>query len=387
MRCCVAHEYGNWCHDEATIDVKGKPFCVYHAPSDASEKPNGKEFYRLVQDRIRDEDNGCVFDGTIFPKSISLRSFEVNGTLSFERCQFEGNLSFYSSSVRGDLSFRGATFFKKVSIGEDVNTKSSTRTNGCYQTTQVPGGVQALVSLTIDGDVRFEDAIIHGSFTLKKFSNGGKINLSSIAATRRASLSKISTGELECENAYFQNVVRLLDVVIAGKADFNRAKFNAFATIIRCDFRDLVYFSSTEFNSRLRIRNSRFKETALFERTKLTEASFPLCHFGEHAVFSDVDLKAVSFARAPIESFYFVGCNWLQFKGRAITIDVLGLKSSRKYEKIPSPLPAVRSLPGKDQRNASAKKLGELYRRLKRLARIENDELLASDWHYLEKRC
>ncbi len=378
MPCCVAHKYGHWCSGEETLMAEdGKEYCVYHAPSNASQKPKGKEFYQMVRDRIKNSSGDCRFDGSVFPGHIPLKSLSLKGSLFFDHCRFEGNFSLVSSYIRGDVSFKRAIFLKKLSIGEPAAKGLGSMKNHYFYTTKSTSGIQFYTALKIDGDINFDRALLHGSLTLKQFSSEGKLDFSYFIARQRVSINHVSAGSLESKHAKFKRAIRLLDLTISGKADFGRAKFNDFITIMRCDFQGLVYFSNTKFKSRLRIRNSRFKEAVFFERTEFNEASFPLCHFGERVIFSDVDLQAVSFHKSPVESFYFVGCNWLDYKGRAVTVDVLNLECANEYKEIPSPLPPVHSLSGRGRATVSAKALAELYRRLKKLSRVESDEVIS----------
>jgi len=86
----------------------------------------------------------------------------------------------------------------------------------------------------------------------------------------------------------------------------------------------------------------------------------------ETIVVENVDLSNLYFSETNIESFKFTECTWPRKKnGRRAIADEISPRESSK--------------------GLSFTKLEEIYRRLKKIARENNDEMQASTWHYNEK--
>lgn len=384
MPCCVAHKYGNWCSTLPTLIVDDDEYCIYHAPSSAPKKPRGKKFSEFI-DILLKSNKASRLDGTIFPDDIVLNLGYQNGPLSMRGCRFEGSVNLPYGDVAGDLVLSDSVFLNGISLGDQgiksVRDKKAAITGVLTTKKRKEHGVK----LKVAADFLLDGANIEGLLNIKNCSVGGALRIcDSIVADRTNFASTVVKGDFDATNADFLDRVQMNDVVIVGKASFEKTQFDRECRLTLSVFQEGALFLFTKFRAQLFIQKTRFDKKVWFERVKFNEASFPLCHFGAGVIFNDVDLKTVSLLNAPVEDFCFLGCSWQEYKGRTVSIDLLKLKKPKKYKKIQRIKSMARPLKGKG-RYTQPRALAELYRRLKKLARIESDELLASDWHYLEK--
>jgi hypothetical protein len=98
--------------------------------------------------------------------------------------------------------------------------------------------------------------------------------------------------------------------------------------------------------------------------------------------FDQSDLKGLSLLGTPIERCHFISCLWPKNDERNVLYDAR-MVESRGYFKI-SNFPSVEHWENSEE-VPPPYYLEDLFRRLKKVARDEHDEMLASDWHYNEK--
>jgi hypothetical protein len=113
---------------------------------------------------------------------------------------------------------------------------------------------------------------------------------------------------------------------------------------------------------------SYFGDVLRFGETWFETATFAACIPKEVVVFDQCDLEEAPFFNTPIESMSFINCRWKQGKNRHVICD----DTEKKYD-------------DRQARVEHHRRLEDTYRRLKKTAKRDNDELMASDWHWQEK--
>jgi hypothetical protein len=144
---------------------------------------------------------------------------------------------------------------------------------------------------------------------------------------------------------------------------------------------------NTDFNGRVSFDGIHFKDKVSFGESNLGQVSFNLCKFDQQPIFDRADLRKAELIGAPVEDFRLMACKWPESKGRKVTYDARKINDNGFITidnvKNIDPFP---TLWGSEKPNIPPlKHLEDLYRRLKKVARAEMDEPLASDFHYAEK--
>lgn len=324
-------------------------------------------------------------DGTIFPDDISMNLGVQGGHLSMCACTFKGNVSIPSGVITLGLALSGSIFSKGLSIGErGVRTyidEDANRTMVRSTKKKKEHGVR----LEITNDLMLDGVNIEGDLNVKNCSIGGTLRACDLVVKGMTNLASTRVkGDFDLTSATFQGRVQINETEVAGKATIEKTIFDEECRLTQSVFHEGALFCDAIARKQLLIQKTRFEKKVWFEKVQINNASFPLSHFGGKVIFNDVALQTVSLLDAPVEDFCFLGCSWHTHRGRVVTSDLLKLKNPRKYKRIKKDLLQSTPLSGMDIFKSPGS-LAELYRRLKKLARTENDELLASDWHYLEK--
>ena len=140
------------------------------------------------------------------------------------------------------------------------------------------------------------------------------------------------------------------------KATFNNAIFHEYSN-----------FEKTRFYGPASFRHALFKEWTYFRNVKfLAPTTFAGTISKETILIESVNLSNLSLLETNIESFQFTECTWPRGKDghRTIRDELLRLELKN---------------------GTSLTKLEEIFRRLKKVSRENNDEMQSSTWHYKEK--
>lgn len=355
MHCCVADKYNYWCHDaEAFIEYNGKAYCIFHAPLDSKQKLE-KWDNKLIYDRINAGKN--CFSGTIFPISINWPSKNINGSN-----KIYNNL---------DLSF---SFFKENVVFRNINFT----------------GVTKIVNVVFNEKVSFSDTYFQGEaiFMASEFYdealflylrfNGRALFSHALFKSSVAFLGSVFSKEAYFCRSFFGDKSSFTGAVFRGAADFRLSVWDGKSFFINTQFDSRSTFEKASFGI-VEFSSASFVKPAFFCLTTFSKANFSEVLVEENIIFDRADLQSVSFLGSPIENFRFISCLWPKTKSRNIVFDARKVNKRGYFplnnKKSDIPLDEV----------PEAIHLEDLFRRLKKIAKNENDEIMASDWHYNEK--
>jgi hypothetical protein len=138
MGCCKCEKH-DWEDPQPVVcSVKGKDYCVFHAPKDKKFKKLGSEemhtaeeynalVFRRVDETIRaigtTTSVSCDFSGVVFPYDISFRKYDENypiPTIHLNNAIFRGKVDFNGTTFCGESFFGDAIFFKEVDFTDAV---------------------------------------------------------------------------------------------------------------------------------------------------------------------------------------------------------------------------------------------------------------------------
>ncbi|WP_449246538.1 pentapeptide repeat-containing protein, partial [Desulfarculus baarsii] len=190
------------------------------------------------------------------------------------------------------------------------------------------------------------------------------------------------SGDSDFISATFSGYSDFSSATFSGYSDFSSATFSDNSDFYFATFERSADFLDSKFKKLAFFNQSHFKHHAYFRRTTFDAGTFSDCIVDKHIEFERADISRLSLLRAPIESMRFIDCIWPESNGRKVVYDsrfvqgqgyfplfnVFGADRFSKLNKPPAP-----------------GRLADLFRRLKKVARAEADEPLASDWHYAEK--
>ncbi len=392
MGCCVGANHSNWCEKYGIvyIDAEGKEYCIFHAPADCKfvelyderdggDKPDlmdAKHFNGLVFERIdavieagvdeeRDEwdltqvfmkiwNPRCNFSNTIFPFDISFLKYSSKRThyiptINFTDSQFEKRADFSNACFSGIAYFNGSHFKGPANFNDSqFEGEAHFSHTVFYMSTDFLGTIFGRSTL-------FEFAEFHEQ-TIFEGSKSPKINFRNASALQKIHLNKTTFSDATFDQMEFMHFVF-----------FNDSSFTKQTSFKGTIFHDYSNFELTKFQGGADFHLAFFKEWAYFRKASFDkETTFAGAISKESILLESVDLSNLKFAETNIESFKFTECTWPRKKnGRRAIADEI------------SPIDSENGL--------SFTKLEERYRRLKKVARVNNDEMQASTWHYNEK--
>ncbi|WP_291325283.1 pentapeptide repeat-containing protein [Desulfovibrio sp. UCD-KL4C] len=308
----------------------------------------------------------CNDDLASFQMPISFSNVDFLGVAYFEECDFKGPIDFHNVKFKGYTSFQSSFFkqeatFEKTIFYAEVNfsqiqyDKRITVFNAesIFRKTVFKDTVD-ISNVDFDCNVKFEEVDINGPLQCfnSKFKKAEftKINFNDRV---HFSGSKFNEALFFCvffeKQAYFNDMTLFYTSLKIDNCSFKMAaNFNHAAFITPGD----LTIKDTTFDSWAYFRNVTFGRKISFEDT--------ICEKTILIEGDDVDLSGMEFTNINIESFKFIGCHWGKNKYGPI------------YDELNDTSPA---------------KLEEIYRRLKRLAVNNSDQIQASSWHYREKKC
>jgi len=394
MPCCKAKGLSNWCAAEPTFEYEGKEYCIFHAPAECPEKQDVEAFNKKVFERIdkcKEDGKKCNLSGAIFPGDISFSAYNKDNPLpaiSFNYATFSGNVFCNTAVFSGYSSFNFATFsggsefqyakFKWYS--SFISATFSGHSNFFYATF---GGDSYFIYATFGGYSNFKSA----KFSCKsKFFSATFSGLSSFILAKFIGKSDFIrttfSGDSYFDNATFSGDSDFRSVTFSGNSDFRDATFSGKSNFGHATFERSADFLDSKFKKLASFDQSHFKHHACFRRTTFDAGTFSDCIVDKHIEFERADISRLSLLRAPIESMRFIDCIWPESKGRKVVYDARKV-DDKGYFKL-SNVTDDSSFSDEDTPPEPGR-LADLFRRLKKVARAEADEPLASDWHYAEK--
>ena len=429
MACCMAEKYDGWCENEITQIVDGKEYCIFHAPIEhkwiTDEKFETKVFEKIkLQESIHylyeqgDIDKGelglnkLFFPEVIFP---NIRfSFDNNIPVPFEiqfyKCSFLGKADLSDITYGAKVSFKkckfnqhalfdGVVFLKEVDFTccdfseKDYSTdftqsrfhKKSTfygcNFNGvtffkkCKFLSEVDYAPHEGRPLKFEGNAYFDDAEFHAESSFLRCGFKNKLIFDNAIFKK---LFEFTHSKVVKSHSSFRNCL------FSGKVNFSNSQFLS-ATFALSTFEDNVFFDFTCFYKILEIQHSNFDRVVSFSAPNyfgkfqvyssfftswvyindlffVGEISFDRTICEKKIIMERVTVTEMSFLSTNIESFQFIDCRWGKRALQHVIYDRCKPDHGITYEYIAT-----------------------IYRRLKKIAKDSADEMLASDWHYMEK--
>ncbi|ACS79402.1 pentapeptide repeat-containing protein [Maridesulfovibrio salexigens] len=430
MGCCIGEKHSNWCQDNPTgpsyppvyIDKEGNEYCIFHAPAECKfvelyderkggEKPalmSGEDFNQLVFDRIQGvidagEDGkttGCMwphwnpllnFAGTIFIYIIFFQDANVEHfpAMNFKNAVFLQGVSFIQSHFKSDVNFEQARFeslteFEKSTFHNACNfehaifkgltsfNKAQFKEMAEFTNCQFENHAD-FPKTNFELHANFENTIFYKDAYFYKSTFKLGINLQNVTFTGDLdfSKSKIEALNLYKAKAEDQAIFEKAEITnssfelmeFKGPAYFTKSFFSNDVTFKNAIFHNYSNFEQSKFTGITHFINTLFKEWAYFRKVVFKkETTFAGSIAKENILIEDVNLQFFKFINTNIESFKFIECVW----------------GKNKF----SPIYDERH---KDKLNIKNSSLEEIYRRLKKIARENTDEVQTSAWHYKEK--
>ena len=393
MTCCMCKRY-IWDDPPETFyrdPSDGREYCLFHAP--VEKKEHRTDFnYQLklyLKKRMQDAKRPwCNLCGTIFPNDIrfdedfkdvvfpgvNLSDSVFMGEIQAFEYQFEHQLIFgdvifhdevYFNKIhfKRRVSFLGSKFKKRVSLDE------STFDNGL-----IFGGAHCEQTLSFNKS-KFAKSLLLLGITVEQFAsfNKSKIEKAIISNSKfesQADFRGTCIGKAEFKRTSFRDNTDFTGLRVYNGSNFNDSNFNGGvyfhsallgggASFERTRFKDYLSFDRTRFYGKTSFKGAFFAEPCHFGRSHFTHPiSFEACSTKHAIVMDRVNMHNVHLFNSPIEAFNFTCCDWQTQNGHQIVSDHNQLAPSQ---------------------------LEDIYRRLKKSAKQNNDELVASQWHWQEK--
>jgi uncharacterized protein YjbI with pentapeptide repeats len=385
--------------DAIVCDMERREYCLFHAPAELKKRRH-EELMNAAWERINcvteynaglpeAEHKVCELSGSIFAEHADFSGLLFKGKASFISATFGEVAYFISATFKGRADFRSATFgevayfssaifggeadFSSATFGGVAHFSSATLGEVAYFISATFGEVAYFISATFGEVAYFISATFGGGTSFISATFGGVADFRSATFGEGAYFSEATFGGADKKaTTIFSHAI----LGASGRLHFTpRAITGPFIA------------DKTDFNGRVRFDDTHFKDKVSFGESNLGQVSFNLCKFDQQPIFDRTDLRKAELIGAPVEDFRFMACKWPESKGRKITYDARkingnGFITIDNVEKI-APFPTQGG--SKKPNIPPLKHLEDLYRRLKKVARAEMDEPLASDFHYAEK--
>ncbi|MGX7950448.1 pentapeptide repeat-containing protein [Oleidesulfovibrio alaskensis] len=422
MGCCKCEMY-KWDdpQDAIVCDMERREYCLFHAPAELKKRRH-EELMNAAWERINcvteynvglpeAEHKVCELSGSIFADDAYFTGLYFRGATYFRHAIFEGEAYFRHTIFEGVADFAYATFGEEANFS-DVPFKGKTdfssatfKREANFSSTSF-GGVVSFKYATFEARADFAEAILTGDAYLTKAIFEGDAYFSFATFRAVTSFRYATFGEtVDFSNVTFGGMTNFWYTIFREEAYFSEARFGGADKKATTIFSHAILGASgrlhftpraitgpfiadkTDFNGRVRFDDTHFKDKVSFGESNLGQVSFNLCKFDQQPIFDRTDLRKAELIGAPVEDFRFMACKWPESKGRKITYDARkingnGFITIDNVEKI-APFPTQGG--SKKPNIPPLKHLEDLYRRLKKVARAEMDEPLASDFHYAEK--
>ncbi|WP_031480084.1 pentapeptide repeat-containing protein [Maridesulfovibrio frigidus] len=297
------------------------------------------------------------FDSSQFHKEADFTSCQFREITFFNSCNFNGISNFTLSQFRKKTKFYSSRFQKTMNL-DSCQFRSIANFNSSQFYEKANFNLTQFRGLTNFNYTQFcmEAVFNHTQFRLEVDFLGGcfkKISFYNAEARNQINFKDSTFGKAIFDNMKFIGPLHLEGAWFLEQSSFNNAIFHEYSN-----------FKNSEFYDEINFRFALFKEWSYFKNVIFNQkASFAGTISKETILIEATNLSKLSLSGTNIESFKFVECGWPEVKGIKIVYD----------EKI------------KPKENNNVLKLEDTYRRLKKISRDNNDEILASAWHYKEK--
>ncbi|WP_419783319.1 pentapeptide repeat-containing protein [Maridesulfovibrio sp.] len=334
MPCCVCGaEFWDDNQNPLITDIEGDEYCILHAPI---EYKDHEDLMNVVWERIN-----CVFEKNLDKPQDEYETCSLDYTVFGEFSDFCG------------LKFPKTNFYKAIFSVVDFSGSE------------------------FCSDMGFEFAVFKSQacFIGAEVRDGGSLDYSYC----------VFQDEAIFQSAVFDGYVSFFRTTFEKNAEFTYSKQNMTPLSPTITFREAMFieaslFLSVDYKSITCFDRTHFCAESDFTKSKFGGVSFRNCIFEEQAVFDRVDLRRTQLIGAPVEKIRFIACVWPIYKNKRIVFDSGVSFRGRGYFRIENIGPI-----GLQPKGPPPEQLADLFRRLKKVAQQEQDQTLASDFHYGEK--
>ena len=337
------------------------------------------KFYKRVDFSHSKFKGEADFSDCIFKKGADFEACIFQSEANFRDCNFKKVTNFHLSKFIKSSNFRSSNL--EMAYFNHCEFRDETDFSGCIFI-----GEADFMNCQFRSKADFLDCQFKGRADFMICQFRGKTNFWNSKFLNEANFTQNDfRAETSFQSSFFKEGVDFQFCKFREVANFPHSEFHEKANFESCQFRDSTDFQHCKFFEDVDFNNIRFNDYSKFERTEFSgitefkQAFFKewvyfketifkqsVCFSGsiskETILFENVDLSSLTLADTNIESFEFISCIWPKPNGREVIYDEIAsgkVKNSVKFE--------------------------EIYRRLKKIARINNDELMTSAWHYKEK--
>lgn len=315
-----------------------------------------------------------------FSKSIFLSSSCFNECNFYKDCNFEeaslGNTqfadaSFYKCSNFEKAKFGENTLFKRTKFGKKAIFKTAHFKGDVTFSQSHTGNDFSLEHATIKGNASFNKAVFESRAVLSRSNFESNVTLDGIDIHSKLVFNNAILGSKE------SHTISLCNIKSGKEINLSSSQFGGIFTI-----------ENTNFDGKLRLDHCRFATAAIFRKSDIGYAEFQLAHFKEKPIFDRVNLSRTNFFDAPVEDFRFISCTWPESHGRRVPHDARKFEAHGFFEITNAEHPIQPLTPyetNPENTTEIMQNIEDLCRRLKKSAKNEQDERLASDFHYAEK--
>jgi len=396
MGCCKCEQY-KWPHPlDATItDRDGHRYCLLHAPAPLKTNRD-KEIQTLIRNIILNKTSNkrptspsqntpVKLTGIIIPCHIDLSGLNIP-EIDFSNSKFLGYFKIKNATFLGTARFINCKFFKNANfVKATFSNKTYFESTSFYSLVSFDKAI--FIERASFEDIHFFKTTKFNYSTFNTYSSFSKIKFHSTSEFNNSTFER----GISFSNITFESDAHFIFSTIGLDTDsysiFNNIKSdtNTAIAISKSHIYSSIKFVSLKTEGKMSFDNTVFHSRSSFVESDMGNASFRHCHFLTPPTFEKVDFRRTELLGAPVENFRIMACTWPLSNGRSITydarkanghgfFDIENVRAASEFPKKQSELQAPK-----------AKHLEDLYRRLKKAAREEMDEPLASDFHYAEK--
>lgn len=390
--CPKCREY-KWFHNPPPRNWKGKvwdeEYCLFHAPvEDKIEVGNFNFQLNLYIKQLMGNNHPINLRGTLFPHKIRFAELfqePLNGNwvdlthsvfaedLDCSNFIFENDFNLNMSEFQGEVSFSKAVFKTKMALIETVFRNNVSFAEVNFQKGLLIVGTQFdkrvhfnsanssvlnIIASSIEGNAYFNESKVDDlEFVNSKFY--GHVSLNSVRAKQMRLAKNMFDGDIECESIDVENNLKFESNLCRGGVYLKNASVGNNASFNRTKFKDYTSFERAKFMRETSFEEAYASESVYFGNTQFGKSvDFKVFTVSRTIQLSDIEMENVYLKSAQIEAFRFTNCTWPKQGDHSC---VAGHSSS------------------------SPEELSDVYRRLKKVAKLDHDELRASEWHWQEK--
>ncbi|MDD4730854.1 MAG: pentapeptide repeat-containing protein [Desulfovibrio sp.] len=299
----------------------------------------------------------CVFTKdvdcteSVFESGFNLNGSEFQSEVNFSNAKFNNKIDFIDTVFRNNVSFGGTVFQNGLLV---FRTRFDQRVHFDSVTTL---GLSIIAS-SIGDNIYFDESKIEKlEFINSKFYGHTALNT---VQSKHVNLTRnMFDGDVDCDDIKIENDFIFERNLCRGGVYLRKASVSGDASFNRTKFKDYVSFEQAKFMGNLSFEEAYSSEAISFGKTLFGKsADFKAFSIGKTIQLSGIEMENVHLKNAQIEAFRFTNCIWPKQGDHSC---VAGHSSSSHDE------------------------LSDVYRRLKKVAKLDHDELRASEWHWQEK--